>query len=467
MRYKSTYSRFARLVALLTLVTLLLTSCFTLDKPPAPEVNEQSKENIAANIQTSLDTGDNLYDYAADYMIKWGFPEFNKEKVTWAEQVFLLLYNYEGGFSLLKKDVLPRAAELATMFLADYYDTVDLTDKDAVADAIINCWVKLSGDPYAVYRLPTEADNYDTDMSGKFGGIGVIVEYNHQDRTIMVSEVLMNSPSEEVGLKVGDMVYAIDGKTVDELGYLDAIYYVRGEIGTAVNLTVLRDGEYMDFSIVRREITESSVSYRKTEEGYGYIKVTSFKDNTDEQFIAAVDALLSEGVTGMIFDMRDNLGGLVSSVVNMLSYILPSDLPVISYQYKNQAEKFIYTDTDLTSSGESIDMALDLPMVVLCNEYTASAAEIFTSAVRDYRNDGALSALTVGTLTFKKGIMQSGRVYPDGSSITLTVAYYNPPCGINYHGIGIKPDVTVEDNEETEADEQLNEAIIRLGTLIN
>ena len=458
-------------MALVCTVVLLLSSCapvFTQAPPaPAPEVNEQPKDIIIANIIASLESGELLYDYATEYMIKWGFPEFDKAKLSWAEQTFLSLYNYEGGFSLLKKDVLPRAAELASMFLDEYYDNIDLTDRAAVTNALISCWVEYSGDPYAVYRLPTEADDYTTDMSGKFGGIGVVVEYNHQNETIMVSEVLMNSPSEEVGLRVGDLVWAVDGRTVEELGYLNAIYYVRGEIGTPVTLTVLRDGEHLDFVIVRREITETSVDYSVTEDGYGYIKVTSFKQNTDEQFIAAVDALLEMGVTGMIFDMRNNLGGYVDTVVNMLSYILPSELAVISYQYKIYAPQTLYTKTDITSDGTECDMVLDMPMVVLCNEYTASAAEIFTSVIRDYRDDGMVDAVTVGTLTYKKGIMQSGRLYSDGSSITLTVAYYNPPSGVNYHGIGITPDVTVEDDENTEEDEQLTEALSRLEALLN
>jgi carboxyl-terminal processing protease len=181
------------------------------------------------------------------------------------------------------------------------------------------------------------------------------------------------------------------------------------------------------------------------------------------------------GAVGVVFDLRSNPGGLLDSVIDMLSYILPTGKVLLSYQYKGKSPVFKVTKADGINqqTGEAIDSTLDLPMVVLCNEYSASAAEIFTSVIRDYRNDGLLDAKIVGKTTYKKGIMQASFQHPDdGSLLTITVAYYNPPSGENYHGIGITPDLTVDlpeikEGETSVEDTQLKAGIEELKKLIN
>ena len=164
---------------------------------------------------------------------------------------------------------------------------------------------------------------------------------------------------------------------------------------------------------------------------------------------------------GIIFDLRGNPGGYVQSVCDVISYLIPSGNIIVSYQYKGRDA----VEISSTHNGEK-DHVVDLPFVVICDEYTASSGEIFTAALRDYRNDGMITATIVGTTTYKKGIMQNTYSYIDDSTITLTVAYYNPPCGVNYHGIGVSPDVYVE-NDSYETDKQLDTAFIELQKLIN
>lgn len=447
-------------LVLSVLILLSLFSCRFLRKPT-------SKVEIYENIEESLTHDTKNYKYVGYYLDDWGFPNFDSYKVIdWAEKIFQNNYNFEGGLG----DTLEHAAKTAEHFLKNYYDEIDLSDRDAVTDAIIASYVYVIGDPYSVYRTPDEFENYDADMSGKFGGIGVVVEYNHTDETIRVSSVNIDSPAEEAGFRVGDYIIGVDGESVADIGYLNAVYKIRGEIGTDVAITVLRGDKELTLTATRAEVVEKTVAYEITDEGYGYIIVNQFKDNTYRQFVEAIDYMESEGVQGIIFDMRGNPGGYLHTVIDMISYLIPSGNVIVSYQFKGQ-EAFVEkskVDTNPITKEKS-DHVLTVPVVVLCNEYTASAGEIFTASMRDYNDMGIITASIVGKTTYGKGIMQSTTTYTkfDPSSLTLTTAYYNPPCGINYHGIGVSPDPGLEiDNTETE-DLQLEAALSELQKLIN
>ena len=191
------------------------------------------------------------------------------------------------------------------------------------------------------------------------------------------------------------------------------------------------------------------------------MRIVSFKKNTFDQFVNAIDALEAANVKGIVFDVRGNPGGYVDSVCDVISYIIPTGHTVLSYQYKGRPA----TELKSTDDAKNTDHVIDLPITVICNEYTASAGEIFTAAIRDYRDEGLLRASIVGTNTFGKGIMQNTYYYLDDSSVTLTVAYYNPPCGENYHGKGVAPDVVIENTAEE--DLQLLTAYAELLELIN
>lgn len=444
-------SRLGRLLLLILTVSVILSSLVSCD---LFAYTADDRAEIEENLSSATEQSD--CRYVSQYLREWGFPIFDTLKMQYFEESFIQLYNYGDGLP----DTFTHAKLTAELFLTEYYDGINTGNKTEVTDAILDCYVTIIGDPYSAYRPPAETDDYMTDMSGKFGGIGVMVEYNDADESIMVSTVYQGSPAEKAGVAVGDFIYAVDGRTVEELGYHNAVNYVRGEIGTDVELTLLRGDELVTVVATRAEVEEINASYSIDEENnIGYVQIVSFKDNTFPQFKEAIDALEAAGVEGIIFDLRNNPGGYVNSVVAVISYLIPDGKEVMSYDYKNQPTDTLYS----TEKGE--DHVVDLPFVVICNEYTASAGEIFTAAIRDYRNDGDLDATIVGTTTYKKGIMQNTYYYFDQSSVTMTVAYYNPPCGENYHGIGVTPDRIVE--LEKDSDTQLDAALEEMLKLTN
>lgn len=452
---KTHFGAFGKLLILLLVISVLsgaLVSCDLFSYVA------DDKGKIQDNIDNTSDAtpSDEQYEFVSEYLREWGMPLFDKIKFKYFEDCFIQLYSYEGGMP----DTLPHAKKTAKLFLDGYYDSIDKNDKTAVTDALLDCYVSALDDPYAFYRPPVETEDYMTDMSGKFGGIGVMVEYNDQDETIMVNTVYPGSPAEKAGIKVGDYFYSVDGKTVEELGYTNAVNYVRGEIGTSVTLVMLRDGEKITVTAIRDEVEEINVAYEiDTEKNIGYVQIVAFKDNTFPQFKEAIDSLEAAGVKGIVFDLRNNPGGYVDSVVSVISYLIPDGKPVMSYQYNGYPEKVHY------SKDEGEDHKINVPCVVICNQYTASAGEIFTAAIRDYRDKDGLVATIVGVNTYGKGIMQSSYYYPlDKSTVTFTVAYYNPPYGGNYHGTGVAPDVVVE--IENNLDTQYEAAVNELQKLI-
>ena len=188
----------------------------------------------------------------------------------------------------------------------------------------------------------------------------------------------------------------------------------------------------------------------------GVFAISSFKLNTPDQFKEAVDHVLAEDVQGIVFDLRSNPGGYLSSVIEVLSYLVPFGTEIVTYQYRGSTMRG-YTALDTHS--------ISVPCTVICNGYTASAGELFTSALRDYNDMGIMKVTVVGTTTYGKGIMQNTYTYSDKSSLTLTVAYYNPPSGENYHNIGVIPDVTVTATD-SQNDVQYNAAVEELLKLI-
>ena len=456
---KTKHNKARRAVSLI-LVLLLLLSIFSCSAPSSAVMD--SKEEITAKMNEDLAAPDRLqYTYAIDYLARWGFCGYDDAKIKWVEQIMGAYYNYEDGLP----DTREHARLCATDFLENYYDNVDKEDKSELTDAILTCYASAVADPYTIYRPVAENDSYNTDLSGKFGGIGVVVEYNHSDKSLMISSVYIDSPAEKAGMKVGDYIVGVGGVSIDEIGYLNAVDYIRGEIGTEVRLTLKRGDASVECTAIRGEVVEKTVAYQIIDD-IGYIRITSIKGNTYEQFVEAINAVEKSGARGVIFDLRSNPGGYMDVVCDMVSYLVPSGHDIVSYAYKGRRTTVIKsTDDKDPTTGKVKDHVFDLPITVICNEYTASAGEIFTSAIRDFRDMGVIKQATiVGKTTYKKGIMQTGFGYNDGSSITLTVAYYKPPCGINYHGIGVSPDVEV-DYSETE-DTQLKVALEELEKLI-
>ena len=231
-------------------------------------------------------------------------------------------------------------------------------------------------------------------------------------------------------------------------------FKVKGEENTYVNISHRRDGAELTLDVIRKRVDTKNVTYSIDENKIGYIKITSFKSNTASQFVEAVSFLEENGAVGVIYDLRSNPGGYLSSVVSILSYIAPDDAIIVSFSNDYGAPKY-----------DNHSHSFLIPSVVLCNENTASAGELFTAAMRDFDDKfGYLEVTTVGNTTYGKGVMQSTFELGDGSTLTMTVAFYNPPCGENYDGEGIKPDVKTDAVEGMDA--QLDAAYTEIANLV-
>ncbi len=388
---------------------------------------------ILALALTSCDSAPS--DFITSYLDDFGVPDFVDSKMKGIEVVYRDYYVED------LPETKKLAEDTAALYFEHFHDKIDTTDKEAVTDALIYCYIDIIGDDYSVYRNATEHEEYDTDMSGSFYGIGVVITYSYIDLTITVNEVYSGSGAEEAGIKPGDIIKKVNGVSVEEIGYDKAVNEIRGELNTRVNITVDRDGSELSFDVTRKKVVEQSVSYSLDENKIGYVKITSFKSNTFNQFKEAIHYMEDNGAIGIIYDLRSNPGGYLSSVVDVLSYIAPKNTTIVSFTHD-------YAKAQKDNNSHS----LSLPSVVICNEATASAGELFTAAMRDFDETLHLfEVTTVGQKTYGKGVMQNTYAFTDDSAITLTVAYYNPPCGINYDGIGIKPDVQVPELDTGDA----------------
>lgn len=316
----------------------------------------------------------------------------------------------------------------------EYY--IGELDEEAINEMMITGYVVGTGDKYAYYYPPEDYASLQEDLNGEMQGIGVSVIYNADYKAIEVINVFPDSPALEAGVEVGDLIMYVgdDMESVSSLGYNLAINKVKGEAGTIAKFVAYRGAGYEEeivFEIPRKQIKEQTVTYRlySLDSTVGIIKISSFDTGTVEQFNDALNQLTAMGAEKIVFDLRNNPGGELNSICSILDTLLPEG-PVIRTINNKDEEKTVYT---------SDEKELDLPMAVVVNSNTASAAELFSSAMQDYDK-----AEIVGTVTYGKGCMQSMYPLANGGCISLTTALYCPPFSDNYDGIGVTPDVEVE-----------------------
>lgn len=315
----------------------------------------------------------------------------------------------------------------------------DLDDEELL-DMITAGYVAGTGDDYAAYYNAEDFASFMTDMEGEMAGIGINVIYNTDYKVIEVINVLPDSPALAAGVQAGDLIITVgeEKESVQELGYNAAVSKLQGIIDTEAVFTVARGENYseqVDFRIMRAKVNTQSVTYHvyALDETIGVIKITEFDSTTPEQFVSAVEDLTGNlGCDKLIIDLRYNPGGELSSIVTTLDYIVPEG-PII---------RIFDADGNQVDEYTSEPTELNVPMAVVVNGSTASAAELFTSTVRDYDK-----ATIVGTTTYGKGCMQTTVPLSDGGAVSVTYRMYNPPFSDNYHGIGIVPDIEVELDE--------------------
>ena len=309
------------------------------------------------------------------------------------------------------------------------------------------------GDPYSTYYTKEEYEGLTESMEGVFSGIGAVLQQDADDGTIKVVRVIKDSPAEEAGVKANDILYKIEGKKISSDEDLsEVVSRVKGKEGTNVNLTFLRNEEEIDFTITRKQIENPTVEYEMLDQSIGYIQITEFEEVTVDQFENAMEELEKDGMEKLVLDLRDNPGGLLSSVVSIADQFIGEGMIVYTEDKNGNREEYT------ADSKESFDQ----PLAVLINGNSASASEILAGAIQDYKI-GTL----VGTTSFGKGIVQSTIKLPDGSALKLTISSYYTPEGRNIHEKGIDPDVEVELDESLEdqssikksEDNQLQKAI--------
>jgi carboxyl-terminal processing protease len=293
-------------------------------------------------------------------------------------------------------------------------------------DEIIQGYMKGIGDKYGTYFDADEYNKISLSNEGKATGIGVNVVEN-TDGYIKVVSVLAGSPADKSGVAVNDLITTVEGKDVKSLGFTSAVNLLKGNVGTTSTFTVVRSSIYKQFSIVRKTYDTQTVQSRMIGT-LGYVRIIEFDSNTSTQFSAQVDNLISRGAKGIVFDVRNDPGGLLDSVEKMIDKVVPAG-PIVRAKYKNGK---------ITTLATSDVNQVNLPMAVLTNQNTASAAELFTAALKDYGK-----AKSIGTKTYGKGTMQQVINLNDGTALDLSVALFYPPKSDNFEGIGVVPDISV------------------------
>ena len=330
----------------------------------------------------------------------------------------------------------------------EYY--LEDAQESALEQGVYKGMIEALQDPYSTYYSQEELEELQNKTQGIYYGIGARVGIDADTQLPRIASVIEGTPAQEAGLMAGDLLYEVDGTCVQGMDLNSAVALVKGDEGTIVHLTVIREGEtdYLEFDVERRKLENETVTYEMMEDGIGYIQIQEFDDVTVDQFSEALDACRREGMQGLILDLRGNPGGNLSTVCEIARMMLPEGLIVYTEEKNGDREEY-------TCDGSR---QLTEPLVVLVDSNSASASEILAGAVKDY-GIGTL----VGTTTFGNGIVQRIMKLSDGSAVKLTVSKYYTPKGNNIHEIGISPDVEVpfeaEAYLEDGTDNQLDKAV--------
>jgi carboxyl-terminal processing protease len=349
------------------------------------------------------------------------------------------------------QDILKKIDKLEGLIDKYYMEKVD---KNTMAEGIYKGLLQSLDDPYSVYYTKEEYTSLMESSSGVYYGIGATVSSDVKTGVLSIVKPFVGGPAYEAGLLPGDVLYKVNDEEVTGKDITEVVGKIKGEEGTKVNVTIIREGKAdpIEFTITRRKVEVPTIEYEMLDNKIGYIAITEFDEVTAEQFRQALADLEKQGQKGLVIDIRNNPGGLLDTVVDMLDRMLPDGLIVYTEdKYGNRDE--------YKSDGKE---EFKKPLAVLINGNSASASEIFAGAIQDYKK-----GTIVGTTSFGKGIVQSILPLTDGTAIKVTVSKYYTPEGRNIHKIGISPDVTVELDDalrqkvviEKKEDNQLQKAI--------
>ena len=345
--------------------------------------------------------------------------------------------------------------KLLEQYIDYYYYKSDEVSKEDMQNGMFKGLVDSLGDVYSCYFTPQEYQSLQQQTEGVYFGIGAYVSKDVESGACVISGVIKDTPAEAAGLMEGDVIYSVEGKEMNGLELEEVVSYIKGDEGTKVHITIYRNGEPIEMELTRARVTSPTVDSEMKENGIGYLQITEFDDVTTAQFEENFASLKEQGMKGLIIDLRSNPGGNVTTVCEIAEKLLPEGL--VFYMEDKNGKR-----TEYPCKGADFD----LPLVVLVNEYSASAAEILSGAIKD-----AGIGKLVGKKTFGKGIVQTVAPLDDGSAIKLTIANYYTRNGNDIHLKGIEPDIEVDMDAdaylENKIDTQLEKAIEVLTEMMN
>ncbi len=334
---------------------------------------------------------------------------------------------------------LGNLVQVVRLVHAEYLEAMD---SERMIEGAIRGVVEALDDPYSVYLEPETYARFMEQVKGSFGGIGILVGY--RDEGLTVVRPYEGTPAAEAGLRAGDVILAVDGKDTRDMDLETAVMLMRGEVGTQVRLTIRRDssGEPLEFMVVRRQIQVPTVEGELKDGGIGYVVISQFTEKTGGELAYLLNSFES-GLRGLILDLRDNPGGDLMAAVEVADLFLGTG-PIVHIDYRTGEDETHYAEKH----------RLEVPLVVLINRTTASAAEIVAGAVKDTK-----SGILIGTQTYGKGVVQNVFPLRNGAGLKLTTARYLTPLGYDLNRKGIKPHIEVEDSADFESDPQLEKAL--------
>ncbi len=319
-------------------------------------------------------------------------------------------------------------------------------DTVAMEDAAAHGMVGALGDRWSYYIPADEYAAYMEQMKNAYVGIGVTIA-QQEDGSIVLNEIVSGGPAEKANLQVGDVILKVDGVSITGMSTSEVKSLVQGEEGTKVTFTALRKGEEITLSVTRTQIRKPVVASEMLDGNIGYVQIFNFNSNCATETIAATKALIEQGAQKLIFDVRNNPGGYAEEMVNILDYLLPEG---------NLFTRVDYAGKEYTETSDA--RCVELPMAVLVNGSSYSAAEFFAAALAEYEK-----AVIVGEKTCGKGYYQTTFTLPDGSAVGLSIGKYYTPKGASLADVGITPEVQIALDAATQEDEQLQGAIQALS----
>ena len=313
--------------------------------------------------------------------------------------------------------------------IIDKYFLGDVDD-EKLEEGAIKGYIEGLGDPYTEYISKADMDTYLDDTMGNFVGIGIYMIKNTQYDKIQVLSTIKGGPAEKVGIQAGDLIVSVDGVDYKASDMTVASNNIKGEAGTKVVVEILRGAETIKYEITREKVKVNQVEGKVISNNIGYIQFTSFDETTAEDFKAKYEELAKQNIKSLIIDLRNNGGGIVDQALEIADYMTDKDSVLLYEVDKNNKE---------TVRKSKNDAIINMPIIILTNENTASASEILAGALKDLGK-----AKTVGTTTYGKGVIQQILKLNDGSGIKITIEEYQTPNRNKIHKVGIEPDEKVE-----------------------